>query len=301
MSKFCVAGSLNIDLVTVMDRFPKPGETVHGESFHTFTGGKGANQAVALAKLGADTAMIGMVGNDVYADQYLKYFKELGVNSDGVAGVDTSTGIAVISVESSGENSIIIIAGANGMVDSGYIKSRSGIIKEADFLLLQLEIPMDAVTEAARVASQNNTLVILDPAPAGVVKEELLKLTDIITPNETEAQVLTGIKPVDESSFRSVGELLIKKGVKTAVMKAGADGAYIYQDGAMTHVKGFAVDAVDTTAAGDTFNAGLAYGLGCGLSLKEAVRYANAAAALATTKVGAQSGMPSAEDVKRLL
>ncbi|MGE4318743.1 MAG: ribokinase [Deferribacterales bacterium] len=301
MSRFCVAGSINMDLVTRTPRFPKPGETLYGESFSTFTGGKGANQAVALAKLGADTAMIGKTGSDVYASEYLSYFSMLGVNISCIRRAETSTGIAVITVDGSGENSIIIVPGANGQVDEKYISSCADTIGRADYLLLQLEIPMEAVVQAAVTARRNNTLVMLDPAPAAQVPDILLQNTDIITPNETEAEALTGIHPDSPESFEAAGKILLEKGVRTAVLKAGKKGAYVCEQGRMTHVKGFSVETVDTTAAGDTFNAGLAYGLGMGLSVTDAARFANAAAAISTTKQGAQPGMPSIDEVKKLL
>ncbi len=301
MSRFCVAGSLNIDLVTRTKRFPKKGETVQGESFSTFTGGKGANQAVALSKLGAETVMTGKLGNDIYAAQYMEYFRKLGISTEGITREETSTGIAVITVDENGENSIIIIPGANGRVDAAYIKEKKELIAKADFLLLQLEIPMEAVLEAARTAKAAGTEIIFDPAPAGNVPSELLKLVGIITPNETEAEALTGIRPDDEAGFAAAGKALTAKGVRSVVMKAGSRGAYIYEKGRLAHVAGFKVNTVDTTAAGDTFNAGLAYALGEGMELAGAVRFANAAAAISTTKHGAQDGMPSIDEVHNLL
>jgi ribokinase len=301
MSRFCIAGSINMDLVTKVPRFPKPGETISGLAFDTFTGGKGANQAVALAKLGAETSMVGRTGSDIYASQYMSYFKTLNVDTAGIEAVDTSTGIAAISVDGKGENCIIYVEGANGTVTPEYISSKTEIIAKADYLLLQLEIPMDAVCEAAKTASENGRTVILDPAPAQTVPNELLKHTTIITPNETEAEILTGIKPSSDADIEKIGKALADKGVSTVIIKAGSRGAYIYQGGNVTHVEGFKVDTVDTTAAGDTFNAGLAYALGKGKEIKDAVRFANAAAAISTTRVGAQSGMPSLNDVKALL
>ncbi|QAR33486.1 ribokinase [Geovibrio thiophilus] len=301
MSRFCVAGSLNIDLVTRTKRFPKKGETVQGESFSTFTGGKGANQAVALSKLGAETVMTGKLGNDIYAAQYMEYFRKLGISTEGITREETSTGIAVITVDENGENSIIIIPGANGRVSAEYIKEKNELIAKADFLLLQLEVPMEAVLEAAKIANSAGTRIIFDPAPAGDVPSELLKLADIITPNETEAEALTGIRPDDQTGFEAAGKALTAKGVKAAVMKAGSRGAYIYQNGRLIHAEGFKVNTVDTTAAGDTFNAGLAYALGEGMALRAAVRFANAAAAISTTKHGAQDGMPSLNEVQGLL
>lgn len=301
MSRFCIAGSINMDLVTNVPRFPKPGETISGISFDTFTGGKGANQAVALAKLGAKTYMVGRTGNDIYASQYQEHFKELNINTDGVEKTDTSTGIAAISVDSKGENSIIYVEGANGTVTPEYIQSKKDIISKADFLLLQLEIPMDAVCESAKTASENGSTVILDPAPAQTVPNGLLKYTTIITPNETEAEILTGIKPETDADIEKIGKTLVEKGVSTVIIKAGGRGAYIYQDGKLTHITGFKVSTVDTTAAGDTFNAGLAYALGEGKPMNEAVRFANAAAAISTTRIGAQSGMPSISEAMSLL
>lgn len=301
MSKFCVAGSINMDLVTKVSRFPKPGETITGESFETFTGGKGANQAVALAKLGADTAMVGKTGSDLYASEYISYFRKLGVNTDGIGSEKTSTGIAVISVDDSGENCITYVPGANGLVDSYHISKNREIIKKADSLLLQLEIPMDAVAAAAETAAESGTTVILDPAPAAEVPDKVLKNITIITPNETEAEFLTGIKLTERADFEAAGKALTEKGVSTVIIKAGSKGAYLYKDGELTHVDGFAVDATDTTAAGDTFNAGLAYALGHGFTMINAIRFANAAAAISTTKQGAQSGMPSLDEVSNLL
>lgn len=301
MSRFCVAGSINMDLVTQVDEFPKPGETIWGRSFSTFTGGKGANQAVALAKLGADTAMVGRTGNDVYGAEYSRCFREMGINTDGVETADTSTGIAVISVDSRGENCITIVGGANETVSPEYISKKSHIISGAEILLLQLEIPLESVKAAAIAASESGTLVILDPAPAKALGEDILKYVDIITPNETEAEILTGVKPHDEDTFRQAGEILLSKGVKTAVIKAGSRGAYVFQKDIAAHVTGFQVQTTDTTAAGDTFNAGLAYGLGKGMKLTDAVRFANAAAAISTTKTGAQSGMPTYNEAQKLL
>lgn len=301
MSRFCVAGSINIDLVTTADRFPKPGETMYGISFNTFTGGKGANQASALAKLGADTYMVGKTGNDIYGDDYNKYFGSLKVNTDGVGREDTSTGIAVITVDGKGENNIIIVPGANARVTAEYIKANEKIIQGADYLLIQLEIPLDAVRQAAESARDAGKVVILDPAPAVPLSGDILKNVDIITPNETEAEILTGIKPDSDEGFRAAGEKLISMGVKTAVIKGGKNGAYVLENSEFYHVPGFKVETVDTTAAGDTFNAGLAYGLGSGFVMRDAVRFANAAAAISTTKHGAQGGMPSLSEVEKLL
>lgn len=302
MAAFCIAGSINMDIVTRMPRFPQPGETLHGSSFNTFPGGKGANQAVALNKLGADVSMIGKLGSDMYGRTYMDYFTAMGMNCSGVEwDKTTSTGTASISVTAAGENNIVIVAGANGQVDPEFIARQSAIISAADFLLLQLEIPMESVIAAAKIAHQASTRVILDPAPAYPVPPELLQYVDFVTPNETEATILSGITIHSPEDAEKAGQVLLAQGAKTVIIKAGAQGAYIITPECIEHIPGFSVTAIDTTAAGDSFNAGLAYALGEKQPLRDAVRFAHAVAAIATTKLGAQSAMPSLEEALRLI
>jgi len=302
MKHYCVVGSLNMDMVTRVDRFPAPGETVRGQSFTIFPGGKGANQAVALAKLGARVDLVGALGDDVLGRRYREVLAELQIGARGVAEIrDISTGTASIEVTASGENHIIIVAGANDAVTTAYIESQRGLITACDYLLLQLEIPQDALTLAASIASASGIPVILDPAPARDLSAELYSRVSIITPNETEARLLTGEDTGSDAGIHRAGQILLSRGVGRVIIKAGSRGAFVAEPGAFTHVPGFAVKVVDTVAAGDSFNAGLAVALGDGATLLEAVRFANATGALSTTREGAQSAMPSAAEVRALL
>lgn len=302
MFQFCVVGSLNMDLVSSISRFPKPGETVLGKSFQTFFGGKGANQAVALTKLGGIVNMVGCLGNDIFGKEYLDIMNSYSMKIDGVTMVDDiSTGTASIYVDDNGENNIVIVSGANNTVSIEYIDSRKSLIQKSEILLLQLEIPMDSVIKAAKIANEAGQIVILDPAPAMTVPDELFDYLDIITPNETEAEVLTGIIVTDSNGAKSAGEVLVNRGANVAIIKAGKQGAYLISEDGCQLIPGFEVAAIDTTAAGDSFNAGLAYGLSMGKSLQDAVLFANAVAAIATTKLGAQSAMPKIKEVEKLM
>jgi ribokinase len=302
MKRYCVVGSLNMDMVTRIDRFPEPGETVRGRSFTIFPGGKGANQAVALAKLGARVEMVGALGDDVLGHRYREVLAGLAIGAGGVAEIrEVSTGTATIEVTASGENHIIVVAGANDAVTPAYIESQRAVIEACDYLLLQLEIPLESLTLAARIARTAGRPVILDPAPARELPAELYAMVSIITPNETEARLLTG-EPTDrDDGIARAGQWLRSRGVTSAIIKAGKRGAFVIDAAGATHVPGFAVDVVDTVAAGDSFNAGLAAALGDGASLLDAVRVANATGALSTTREGAQSAMPSMTEVRALM
>ncbi len=302
MKKLCVIGSLNMDLVATVDRFPKPGETITGRDFGTYPGGKGANQAVAAGRLGADVRMVGKVGDDLYGRQYLKVLNENGVSTDGV-GIQpaTSTGVAVIEVDGSGENHIVIIAGANGKVDREYIDQKLEYLMECDIFLFQLEIPLDTVMYAMNLLKSEGKVIIFDPAPAAKLPDGIFPLVDYITPNETELQVLTGMSVAEEGDILKGAAQLLEKGVKVVVAKAGKNGAYIADGKSFTHIPGFSVEVVDTTAAGDSFNAGLAFALSRRKDLIESVRFANAVGALSTTAKGAQGAMPKLEEVEALI
>jgi len=302
MKKYCVLGSVNMDIVTKARAFPKPGETIEGRSFAFFPGGKGANQAVALGRLGADVEMAGRVGDDMFGARYLKVFEEEGVGPSGVETVaGASTGTASIEVNDAGENHIIIVAGANGLVDEAFVERRRKLIEASDFLLLQLEVPLASVILAARIARAAGRAVILDPAPARRLPEELLSLASVVTPNETEAAVLTGEDSSTEAGVRRAAESLRASGVDLAIVKAGGRGAYYMDRGGFARVPGFAVKPVDTTAAGDSFNAGLALALGEGKPAAAAIRFANAVGAISTTRDGAQPAMPSRAEVEALV
>ena len=302
MKRICVVGSINMDLVAQVDRFPRPGETVQGRAYGTFPGGKGANQAVAAGRLGADVEMIGCVGSDVYGGQYMEVFAQNGVRTGGVAVLDgVSTGIAMIEVEGSGENHIVIVPGANDSATVDYVSRRWETIGGCDILLLQLEIPLDTVTYCAKRGKAEGKTVILDPAPARQLPDALLESVDYLTPNETELEILTGHTVRTQSDRTQSARLLLAKGVDTVIAKAGSAGAYIVTQGGCIQVPGYRVDVVDTTAAGDSFNGGLAYGLAQGWDLARAVELANAVGALAVTGTGAQGAMPVWEQVQALM
>jgi ribokinase len=291
---FCVAGSINVDLIARSPRFPLPGETITGSSFALLPGGKGANQAVALARLGGSVEIIGSIGDDALGRQYGEAFSAAGVGYSGVSVLPgISTGTASITVTDSGENEIIVVPGANGRVSPDYIRKNAVLIEGSAFLLLQLEIPLESVLEAALIADRSGTHVILDPAPARPLPDALFRLVDVLTPNETEAKILTGEDTADEAGIRRAGEALLARGIRTVIVKAGARGAYLVEKGMFCRVEGFAVRAIDTVAAGDSFNAGLAFALSLGYEITKAIRFANAVGAISTTKEGAQSAMPT--------
>lgn len=293
---FCVVGSINMDLVTQVDRFPRPGETRTGTKFGTYPGGKGANQAVALARLGGNTRMAGKIGDDVFGADYMATFRDEGIDTSIVETVGgTSTGVAVIEVDSGGENHIIIVPGANGLVDGSYIDANVEQIVEAGYILFQLETPFETVAYAMRQASSRGCRTILDPAPAPPhgLSQDMLSQVDYLTPNESEAEALTGIAVADLDSAAAAGNELRTRTAAGIVIKAGGHGAYIIDDDGARHVSGYSVDIADTTAAGDAFNAGLAFALGHGRSLDDAVGFANAVGAMSCTGFGAQSAMPT--------
>ncbi len=302
MKRICVIGSINMDLVTVTPRFPRPGETLTGDSFGTFPGGKGANQAVACGRLGAEVAMIGKLGDDIFRRQYEEAFRAAGVGLDGIAVENgESTGLAIIEVDRAGENHIIIIPGANARMTPEVIERNSRIMEQSDIFLLQLEIPMETVEAAAETAHRLGKVVILDPAPARELPVSIYRHVDYITPNETEVEILSGIAVRDAESALRAGRELCGRGVGTAVIKAGRQGAFVVRDDKVEHVPGFEVAVVDTTAAGDSFNGGLAVALARGYPLSRAVRFANAVGALSTTAKGAQTAMPENSAVEALI
>ena len=301
MKKCAVIGSINMDMVLSVPRFPAAGETLTGGNFQTMPGGKGANQAVALGRLGAPVRMAGRVGDDAFGRRYLDHFRKNGVDVravDAVAG--TATGVADILVNAAGENCIVIAPGANGLCDLEWLDRALEATADCEIFLLQLEIPLDTVAEAVRRLRKMGKTILLDPAPAVPLSEDVLSAVDFLTPNETELKAVTSGLPEDAGVEERVRHLVGGSG-RVVVHKRGADGAYIGTRDGIEHVPGFSVRAVDTTAAGDTFNAGLAAGLAMGWPLRDAVRLANAAGALAVTAYGAQEGMPSLEQAQSLM
>lgn len=289
-----VFGSINLDLVATVPRLPDAGETLLGHTFLQVPGGKGANQAVALAKLGITTQMVGRVGGKSFATQLLENLQMCGVQTDYVLVDETvSSGVAMIAVDDRGENQIIVIPGANGRVNQDDVARLSQLLLGSSALLLQLEIPLPAVIAAAKAAQQAGVPVILDPAPAiPELPEELYSLVDFLTPNEVEAGQLVGFTVDSEESAKQAAAILLQRGVKCAIVKLGAQGVVCANAESTFFVPAFVVDAVDTVAAGDAFNGGLAAALAQGLSLQQAVVWGAAAGALAATKLGAQTSLP---------
>ena len=299
-----VVGSINMDLVAQMVRLPRPGETVHGDGFQTIPGGKGANQAVAAARLGARVTMIGRVGDDSFGETLKRSLEEHGVSTEHVLVTEgCSSGVALIGVEATGANSITVVAGANGQLTPLDVESRADVIAAADVLIVQLETPLDTVAAAIRLAREVGVRTILDPAPAptGPLPAELLAV-EILSPNQTEAEALTGIAVHDVASAGTAARRLRELGAKAVVLKLGELGAFMLDDvGREEHVSARAASVVDTTAAGDAFTAGLAVALAEGRSLSDAARFGCAAGTLACTKFGAQPAMPLREEVTRWL
>jgi len=297
-AKIVVVGSFNADLVSYMERMPRPGETVHGDRFATGAGGKGSNQAVAAARLGADVTFIGRVGNDVFANLAYEIWDAEGVNREFVKrDKDVATGVAPILVDSSGENMIVVVLGANRRLRESDIDAARERIATADMLVVQLEVNLDMVSYALKAAKEFGVATILNPAPAAPISRETIQLADYLTPNEIELETLNGGEFDD---VVSAARGLLTRADQTAVVTLGAEGARIVRPEETHLAPTFAVDAVDTTGAGDTFNAALAVGLSEGKALSDAVRFANAAAALCVTKPGAADSAPYRADVDAL-
>ena len=293
MNRLVVLGSVNADHVLQVPSFPRPGETLHGHSYAVIPGGKGANQAVAAARLGADVAFIACVGDDSFGLNIREMFKQDGINVDAVMIENSKpTGIAMIQVAQSGENSICISAEANGCLTAQRLTPHHQLIRDAQVLLMQLETPLEAIKSAAQVAKKAATQVVLNPAPAQPLADDLLQLVDIITPNETEAEQLTGINVTDNASAQRAAEQLHLKGIKLVMITLGSKGVWVSENGEGELIAGFCVKALDTTAAGDTFNGALLTRLLEGENLAEAIRFAHAAAAITVTGVGAQTSIP---------
>ncbi|OLQ74139.1 ribokinase [Photobacterium proteolyticum] len=302
MNKLVVLGSVNADHVLQVASFPRPGETLHGHSYCVIPGGKGANQAVAAARLGADIAFIASVGDDSFGREMRESFAKEGMNTEAVMIEEgVPTGIAMIQVAATGENSICISAEANGCLSPARIQPHHHLIENADTLLMQLETPIETIEAAAKVAKQSGTRVVLNPAPAQPLSDDLLQLVDMITPNETEAELLTGVKVEDMASAQKAANVLHTKGIKQVMITLGSQGVWLSQNGEGQQVLGFRVEAKDTTAAGDTFNGALLTALQEGRALEPAIRFAHAAAAISVTRMGAQTSIPHRREVERFL
>ncbi len=301
--KITVVGSLNIDLILQAPRLPTPGETILGaQNLMTVPGGKGANQAVAAARLGAEVAMIGRVGADDFGRQLLASLQEANVDTQPVTVTEAvATGAAMIIVDANGQNSIVVSPGANGLTSVEDIERHADVIRNSNVLLLQLEIPLDTVAFAAKVAAEADVRVMLNPAPALPLPGNLLNNVDVLVLNETEAALLT-LQPVaSEQDIRMTLMMLQRLGVETLALTQGAAGVTVAAGDLVTHVPAFSIDVVDTTAAGDAFSAAFAVALAEGRTPQQAARFGNAAGALAAAAFGAQPSLPTLDAVLHLL
>ena len=303
MKKILVIGSLNMDFSIKTPKMPVPGETIIGESFHLNPGGKGANQAFAIGKLGADVSMLGMVGNDEYAKLLKQNLESVNVNTQGIIEQNnTSTGVAFVTVDSNGENSIIVISGANEKVNTEFIDENINLIDDADIIVMQLEIPVDVVTYVARIAKEKNKLVVLDPAPARAdLPDELFSYVDIMKPNETELSILTGVDTSNDDNIIKADKSLVEKGVKNVIVSLGGRGSILVNKDYNKKFNSLGLTPIDTTAAGDSFTAALVSYLASDKSLEEAIQFGHVVSSIVITKKGAQESIPSLEEVRLFL
>ncbi len=293
MKKIVVIGSSNTDMVVKTNRFPSPGETILGGDFFMFPGGKGANQAVAAARMGGEVTFICKTGNDVFGRKAIEGFKEEGIGTDYITVDETNaSGTALILVNEKGENEIVVAPGANNTLSETDILKAEDSIRAADIILLQLEIPVPTILTAAKKGFELGKKVILNPAPASDLPEEIFPCLYLITPNETEAELLTGIKPTDMDSAGLSADRLLDKGVKNVIITMGAAGAYFKNNSTSLFVAATKVKAIDTTAAGDIFNGALAVELSKGHDWKSSIKTACKAATISVTRMGAQASAP---------
>jgi ribokinase len=296
-----VVGSSNTDMVVKSDKLPAPGETVMGGNFLMNPGGKGANQALCASRLGGKVIFICKVGNDLFGKQALQQFKKESIITDFiVTDLNLPSGVALINVDHDGENCISVAPGANGSLRSSEVIVAFDDLTPEDILLIQLEIPLDTVTFSIKSAHERNVRVILNPAPAQHLSDDVLQCLYMITPNETEAELLTGIKVIDEETAELAAARLVQKGCKNVIITLGSKGAFLFSETMCRVIPAPAVTAVDTTAAGDCFNGALAVALSEGMELDEAVTFACKVAAISVTRMGAQSSIPSRKEVDQL-
>lgn len=297
--KIVVIGSSNTDMVIKSDRLPKPGETILGGNFLMNHGGKGANQAVAAARLGGNVTFVCKIGNDIFGNETMEMFHKEKIDTTYV-GITTTepSGIALINVDKKGENCIVVASGANSTLSVEDIQKAEPAIKQASIVIMQLETPIESMTYAARMAKKDGTTVLLNPAPAQPLPDELLANVDIIIPNVTEAEIISGMCITDDESAKEAIRHISAKGIKTVIITMGARGALAYENNEFIHIPAFKVEAVDTTAAGDTFCGGLCVALSEGKSLKEAIIFASKASSISVTRMGAQVSIPLREEIE---
>ncbi|WP_312664728.1 ribokinase [Pantoea sp. CTOTU49201] len=301
-AKLAVLGSINADHILNLAHFPRPGETVIGKQYQIAFGGKGANQAVAAGRAGADIAFIACVGADDIGERIRQQLQQDRIDTAPVETVaDESTGVAMIFVNGEGENNIGIYSGANAALTPTRVAQHQQVIADADALLMQLESPLESVLAAAKIARAQQTQVILNPAPATALSDELLALIDIITPNETEAEILTGIAVKSDEDAARAAAALHAKGIDTVLITLGRRGVWLSEQGNGMRIPGFSVQAIDTIAAGDTFNGAFITARLEGVPMHDAVRFAHAAAAIAVTRPGAQPSVPWRTEIDAFL
>jgi len=293
-----VIGSSNTDMVIKCNHLPVPGETILGGNFFMNAGGKGANQAVAAARLNGDVTFIAKVGNDVFGAQAIELFNKEKINTEYIFIDDKNpSGVALITVDANGENCIAVAQGANGNLSAHDLKTLTHVLEKAEIILVQLETPVATIEYAASIAVQKNIQFILNPAPACKLQDELLSKVSVITPNEKEAEMLTGIAIKDINDAKQAAKTLSAKGIKTVIITLGEDGALLYNNNQFNLIAANKVTAVDTTAAGDIFNGALAVALSEKKPFEEAVRFANIAAAISVTRLGAQASAPYRNEI----
>ena len=300
MAKIIVVGSSNTDMVVKTSRFPEPGETIIGGNFFMFPGGKGANQAVAAARAGGEVTFICSVGDDLFGKNALLGYEEEGIDTSSAKIVkDSASGVALITVNESGENEIVVASGTNALLSPIYVSEVMEEMGNDAFILTQLEIPLETISFLARYSKLTNQPLIINPAPAQVLEDEVLEGLFLITPNETEAKILTGITIDDDASMEAAGKALLSKGVKNVIITLGSKGAFFMNENLKLLEPSEKVIALDTTAAGDVFNGVLTVCLSEGMNWKESISYANKAAALSVAKMGAQGSAPYKEEINQ--
>ena len=300
--RILVVGSSNTDMIIKMERIPRPGETIIGGEFTSAAGGKGANQAVGAARAGGAVTLVARIGQDMFGDKAVAGFIADGINVDYIVCDRTSpSGVALIFVGQNGENSIAVASGANAKLTPADVQKAKGAFRGVSVLLLQLETPLDTVQAAAELAAAADARVILNPAPARPLPDKLLRRLYLLTPNESEAELLTGVAVDNVDGAAKAADALLARGVQNVIITMGARGAWVAGEGIRQVIPAFKVKAVDTTAAGDVFNGALALALAEGKPLLEAARFASAAAAISVTRMGAQTSAPTRKEIERLL
>ena len=298
MKNICVIGSLNMDLVVNVDKMPKPGQTIIGSNFKEVPGGKGANQAVAMARLNGNVSMIGKVGEDGFGQTLINSLKNDKVDTTYIKTTKGATGVALITVDNNAQNSIVVSPGANFEVKEEDIDNNIEAIKNSDIVVLQLETPLNTIKYALKKSKELNKYTILNPAPALKLDDEIIKNVDLLTPNETELEIISGVSIEIEEDIQKAAQIMIEKGVKELIVTLGSKGSLYINKEKSIFKKAYKVEAVDTTAAGDSYTAALAVALSKDKNIEEAMDFASKVGALSVLKEGAQSSLPTLEDVE---